>query len=860
MLRLEKITDSLTYIAALDPELEIFDIIMKTQFGSTYNSYLIDGGEELVLIDTAKEKYIDEYFAKLNEICDINKIRYLIVNHTEPDHSGEIHKLLEKMPWLKVVGTPCALGFLKDISNSEFEKIEVKEGTTLQVGNKRLSFVIAPNLHWPDSMFTYLHDENILFTCDVFGAHYCSDKTFHHEIEDQNGYNAAFKYYYDCIFGPFKPHVIDGLNKINNLQLTMIAPSHGPMIREGIDDFKKTYLDWSKEAEVEEDKITIVYTSAYGYTTRIAEEIKKGIEKEGLRVSMVDLLERSVSEAVHEVNTSFAFLVGSPTLNADTVEPVWSFMLALDSYKNNGKLAAGFGSFGWSGEAVRNIESRLSMIKCEVYRPGLRIKFNPDDQSKLEKALAFGETFAKKVLTLKQYKNTEWSQIKTGKWKCLVCGEIFEGEYPPDTCPACGAPSDQFIELKDENSSFHSDSNEHIAVIGSGIAAISAIEAIRKRSSSVKVTMISEDEEMPYYRIQLSKLLCTDKDCRLKDERWFNELNVEKRLGKKVTRVIGNENKLILDDNSEIIYDKLIIACGARANARSIHGDNKVGVFTLRHKRDYNNINRFVKQEHVKKVVIIGGGILGVEIASAVKKIGKEAEIIEYSPRVMVRQLDDDAASIFQKHIEANGVRCKTSETVEEIYGTGEDFKYVCGVKLAHSQDPLECQMVIMATGISTNLELLKDSGVSFNKGIIVDEHMKTNIANIFACGDVAEFNKRQMGLWSIALEQGKIAGAAAVGDFNVIYNPQPPATNFNGFGYNVFSIGDIGKEKAEEQYQILELSDPKTESFRKFYFLDDQFVGGILMGNTTKSSQLRKAIDKGSNMQTFLDAHFLDE
>ncbi|MCA9496232.1 MAG: FAD-dependent oxidoreductase, partial [Nanoarchaeota archaeon] len=774
----------------------------------------------------------------------------------------------EKMPWIEIIGSPCALGFLKDISNKEFVSQEVKEGFKLKVGNKNISFIIAPNLHWPDSIFTFLEEENILFTCDVFGTHYCSENIFNNEVENEMDYKESFKYYYDVIFDPFKAYVKLGIKKIDellkekNASLNLVCPSHGPIIKENFEWYKEQYLHWSDEIDINPNKITIAYVSAYGYTGQMSEEIKKAIEGENFEVSMIDLVNMPVEVAEHEIRSSYAFLIGSPTINGDTLPNIWELLLKLNQYTCADKMAGAFGAFGWSGEATRNIEARLAQIKCEVYRPGLRIKFNPDEKSKLEKIFNFGQNFAKKARQLQVCSpNSDWCQVKTGVWKCLVCGEIFEGEFPPETCPACGAPADQFVSVSSEISNFKSEKNEKIIILGSGIGAISTIEAIRERNKVCEIEMVSEEEELPYYRILLSKKLGMKNEIDLiKGKEWFEKNNIKLNLGKKVFKVITHENKILFMDGSFSQFDKLVISTGARVNKIQVNGNNKNGVFYLRNKKDFERINEFVQNKNVEKALIIGGGILGVEIGTSLKRMGKNVEIIESSPRIMFRQLDDDASMIFQMHLNKNEIITRCSESIEEIYGTGENYNEVCGAKLKHDGSTINCQMIIFSTGIRSNIEVVKDTGIHTNKGILVNKYMKTNFENIFACGDVCEFEGKVNGLWSSAIEQGKVAGANVVGDNSRFYSKQEIAVSFNELGYKIFSIGDLGQNKDKKEYQILELSDPSNEVYRKFYFLNNLFVGGILMGSTTKAVQLRKAIDKGSNMQHFLDMHFLDE
>jgi flavorubredoxin len=189
-----QLNKDLWWIGSLDPDLRGFDIIMTTEFGSTYNSYVLKGSEKTAIIETAKLKTYDQYIAKLNEVVDVMDIDYIIMNHTEPDHAGSIAKLIGLNPKITVVATQTALNFLKDIVNAEFNKLAVKENDTLSLGNKTLRFMILPNLHWPDTMYTYVEEDAVLFTCDSFGAHYCDDRVLLSKVTDKTDYHSALKY------------------------------------------------------------------------------------------------------------------------------------------------------------------------------------------------------------------------------------------------------------------------------------------------------------------------------------------------------------------------------------------------------------------------------------------------------------------------------------------------------------------------------------------------------------------------------------------------------------------------------------------------------------------------------------------
>jgi flavorubredoxin len=273
------------WVGALDPELRIFDIIMETKFGTTYNSYIVKGTEKTAIFETVKVKFFDKYVDKLKSILgDLNKVDYIIVDHTEPDHAGSVEKLLELIPHAKVVGSQAAIDFLADICNREIDSIVVEHGDTLNLGNKTLKFVSAPFLHWPDSIYTYVPEDNVLFTCDSFGSHYSFDEILYSKIpaEKHDDYMSALLYYYTAIFGPFKKYVLEAIEKIKDFNIDMICTGHGPVLDKNPLEIVDIYKKWSTETNPnEKPKIVIPYVSAYGYTEEIADKIIEGINSFG---------------------------------------------------------------------------------------------------------------------------------------------------------------------------------------------------------------------------------------------------------------------------------------------------------------------------------------------------------------------------------------------------------------------------------------------------------------------------------------------------------------------------------------------------------------------------------------------------
>lgn len=371
----QQLTNDLTWVGVQDPQLKVFDIIMETEYGTTYNAYLLKGLEKTALIETVKLPFFDEFRKRIEAVLPIAQIDYLIVNHTEPDHAGSIARLLEINPDLTVVGSPAALQFLKEIVNQDFRSLIAKEGMTLGLGGKTLQLIMAPNLHWPDTMYTLAQEDGILFTCDSFGAHYAFEGLRLSEVKDHEAYQSALKYYYDHILKPFRPFMRKALDKVEGLDIKMICPGHGPVLDCGLDAIVEQYRQWNVEPQLE-NKLILAYVSAYGYTEQLAQAIARGIESAGWQAELVELTQTPTAEVVEKLEQARGFLLGSPTILAEALPPVWTLLSYLNPVVHGGKYAAVFGSYGWSGEAFAHLEERLKQLRITVM-PALKVRFKP---------------------------------------------------------------------------------------------------------------------------------------------------------------------------------------------------------------------------------------------------------------------------------------------------------------------------------------------------------------------------------------------------------------------------------------------------------------------------------------------------
>jgi NADH oxidase (H2O-forming) len=846
-MKTKQITKDLYWVGNLDPELRIFDIIMYTKFGTTYNSYILKCGERTVLFEASKAKCRDEYIEKIREIAPVESIDYLVVDHTEPDHTGAIESLLEINPRIKIIGTATALGFLREICNRDLSGVPVKDGDVIAIGDKKLRFFTVPNLHWPDTMYTYIEEEKTLVTCDSFGSHYSCEGITNDKIENQDNYMEALRYYYDCIMGPFKPYMLKAIDKIKGLDIDIICPGHGPVLTHEPLKIVELYREWSTVINPNPKKTVVIpYVAAYGYTKQLADKIAEGIRASGdIDVKLYDIEGADaalLAQVMSDIGFADGILFGTPTVVGEALKPIWDITTSMFAGVHGGKIAGAFGSYGWSGEGVPNIIGRLKQLRMKIYdENGFRVKFKPSP-AQLRDAFEFGYGFGNSVLAGKIVAPEKSGVVRS--WKCLVCGEIIQSDRPPQICPVCGVRTEQFIEIDTEIVNFRNDNFEKVIIIGNGAAGIAACEAIRARNKTCPIEMISKENVISYNRPMLTKGILSRFEMQtlfIKPYDWYAANNVKLTLAAEVVDIDVCGREVILKSGEKKRYDKLIIAAGAECFVPPMPGEDKAGVFTLRTLEDVNALREYA-EKGVRQAVVIGGGVLGLETAWELKKYGLEVTVAESGAEIMGRQLDKKGSEFMGAAIAKAGIDAITSASVAEILGAGA----VEGVRLADGRE-ISAQLIVISAGVCPNTKMGELIGAKTGRSIIVNERAETGIENIYACGDCAEYNGINYAIWSQALEMGRVAGANAVGD-SLVYKPVIPSSTFHGMNTEVFSIGDIGREP-DKKYKTMEYCDEECLIYKKLYFLNGRFCGGILIGDIKKQAELVKAYEERTSI-----------
>jgi nitrite reductase (NADH) large subunit len=381
-------------------------------------------------------------------------------------------------------------------------------------------------------------------------------------------------------------------------------------------------------------------------------------------------------------------------------------------------------------------------------------------------------------------------------------------------------------------------------IIGNGVAGTTAAENIRKQDEKGNITIVTEEGLPFYYRIRLNELIAqnlSEQDLLAKKENWYQDQQIELILGTRIVNADPAEKSLTSDSNRKLSYDQLLLATGSHSFIPPINGSGKNGVFALRSIQDARNISESSLQ--TEDVVLIGGGLLGLEAGNALVKLGKKVTVVEFFPRLLPRQLDVDGAKRLQELMEGMGFSFRLGAKTQEILGIDR----VEGV-LLEGGETIPARMVIISAGVRPNLELAGPLGLDHEKGIKVDEYLRTNQADIYAAGDVVEFNGVTYGIWPAAMEQGKIAGLNMAGG-DMVYRGSTLANTLKVVGVDLASAGNID---AENQLESEVFSDERV--YKKIVTENNKVVGCIMLGDTKGFNKITKAMAEGQDASQVID------
>jgi flavorubredoxin len=393
----KKLTDKVTWVGKIDWELKSFHgNEYSVNRGSSYNSYLVRD-VKTVLIDTVWQPYDKEFVTRLKQEIDLKNIDYIIANHSEIDHSGALPELMREIPNTPIYCTANGAKILKAHYHQDWNFVTVKTGDSLDLGESKLVFVEAPMLHWPDTMFTYMTGENILFSNDAFGQHYATESLYNDKVDQAELYAEALKYYAN-ILTPFNTFVTKKINEVLALKLpvSLICPSHGVIWKDNPTQIVEQYLKWADNYQ--ENQVTLVYDTMWKSTRRMAEAMAAGIREAdaSVTVKLLNASKEDKNDIITEVFRSKAILLGSPTINNGYLFSIGGLLEMMKGLKFKNKSAAAFGSYGWSGEVVKQLTKELSDCGFKVVNDGHRSLWVPDE-AELSVCMEYGKQFVQSL-------------------------------------------------------------------------------------------------------------------------------------------------------------------------------------------------------------------------------------------------------------------------------------------------------------------------------------------------------------------------------------------------------------------------------------------------------------------------------
>jgi nitrite reductase (NADH) large subunit len=439
------------------------------------------------------------------------------------------------------------------------------------------------------------------------------------------------------------------------------------------------------------------------------------------------------------------------------------------------------------------------------------------------------------------------SSAPTGanQWRCLNCGHVHDGVQPPTECPACGAMPDRFEPLN-ATAEIAADATRKmkVAVIGAGIAGLSAVESLRSVSPGAEIVLISKESELPYYRLNLTRFLAGEIDEQqlpIQSASWYEQRNVRLMLGAEAAGIHLEEHVVVLRGGERLPFDKLLLAAGAHPFVPPFPGSNREGVTTLRTVGDAHGILAACRAG--AKCACIGGGLLGVETAGGLARRGADVTLLEGHGWLLPRQLNQRAGDILGDYVAAAGIKLRTKAITREILGN----QRVSGVLLEDGA-VIPANLVVIATGVRPNSHLARQAGISANQGVVVNNRLATSHGDVFAAGDVAEHLGQIYGTWAPAQYQGNIAGLNMAGG-HVEFGGIPRSNTLKVLGVDLFSIGQIHPEDAS----CRAIDEEQDGRYFRFVFRDNHLVGSVLLGDNSLTGIVKKAVEGKSDFSQLL-------
>lgn len=809
-------------VSAVDQSLRVFMSDSYTDSGMMYNTYLAEAEEEAVLFGAPPARQMEEWL-RLIEGHIGGKKRLTFVSFCDRNDALAVKRLAGQCYEFTVIGSAAALYALEGCG-AAFRGICVRGRRVLELGGRKFTFEVET----AGNLCVFCGDWKAVISGSAFGA-YCADpEIFLSGISERDGYWAGAKNYRRDRSG-VKQSARCGelIRAAEEVGMEILCPACGPIVDT---DLEKLFSIYTERSEGGNEHLTIALVYEPGqYVHELAAKIAEGIMESGdIRVEMLDLSEVNRDIVLEKAVCADALVFGTPEVKGRAAKSVYDVATSLEPRSCKGKLVSVF----WAADSKicerDSLNNLLKALALDMSGSELFCLGKPDESmlhAAFEQGFAFG-------CSLQRIPNPRKPKLV----KCLVCGEIFDASL--GICPVCGVGLEQCVPVEEDAVVYHCDTDRNYLILGGGIAAVSAAEAIRKRDTTGTIRMISAEDVLPINRPMLSKDLKTvisqPETLNVHDAQWYADLEIQLILGRTVTALDPASRCVSLDHGETMPYDKLIYALGGECFIPPFKGKEKQGVLAIRHLSDIAELAEMLKS--AENAVVIGGGVLGLEAASELHRFGLNVTVLESAPQIVGRQIDEQNAAVLRGVMDRMGVPCFEGVSIDEI--TGEDR--TDGVRLADGRW-FPAEVVVVSCGIRSSIQLAQAAGVTVDRSVIVNERMETNIPEIYACGDCAALNGVNFQLWQEASQQGRVAGANAAGE-RINYANQVFGCSLEAFGTSLFAIGDAGKKEGVP-YRKVELKDDVRGKRETYWFMGERLTGAVLFNKPEKTDSVSAAV-----------------
>lgn len=823
-MKTKQIKPGLWTISAVEKGLRIFCGDAYTEHGMMYHSYLMETGEGFLLLGAPPTRYISEWLANVKELVNSSEIRWFILFGTSDDRVA-VNAVLKEYPYVTLIGGQTALFRLEGFLNQDVKTIIIRGKRKLNLGGRELVFQTLPGKTGTSN--TYILASDVLFTADAFGAYFACGGLLASAISDKTSYLRGATQYYSGIGGDIRGDTMaSAVSLVRENQISIICPAIGPVVDAYMDELLAIYSR-RKPGEKKQPVIAFLYTPG-NYVEELVSCIASGISDSGnIVVERINLSATDRELAIRKAARADAVLFGT-TDTEGAAKSIWDVVTSLRSDGCNGKITAAVYSVQSRDYDPAPLRAYLKAMGFDLNTPDLIVQGKPDKQT-FENAFEYGYATG---CSLQKIPNIH----KPKYVKCLVCGEIFDASLV--ICPVCGVGLDQCVAVDEELVLFRKDTNNRYVILGGGIAALSAAESIRNRDKTGTILMISAEPHLPINRPMLTKNMKTvmnaPESLYVHDLEWYDKQNISLRLGCVVTGLDIRKKTVRTADGDSVPYDKLIYAMGAECFVPPFPGREKQGVITIRHLSDTAKLGQWLPT--AKNAVVIGGGVLGLEAASELMRAGIKVTILEAAAQILDRQVDEISSAFLRHSIVSMGAACYEGISIAEIEGEEK----VSGVRLADGR-VCRADFVVISCGNRANVQIAKDAGIAVDRAIVVNERMETSVADVFACGDCAQFDGVNYQLWQEASSQGKVAGANAAGDV-ARYTNQLLGMNLEGFGTTMFAIGDPGK-RTDIPYRTVNIWDDVVGRRETYWFYGGSLQGAVLIRSPEKVAEVSQKV-----------------